>query len=101
MLGNHRAHQKTAIASALDRKSFRARVLLFDQVFGGGGEIVEHVLLFGEIAGLVPFLTEFTCASNVRHHVDAAVVEPKPPRKIKIWRHADSVAAIAVKQRRV
>src|SRR5882762_8242480 len=101
MLRNHRAHQKAAIASTLDRKFFGARIVLFDQVFGGGRKIVEHVLLVGEIAGLMPVFPELATASNIRHDINAAAIEPKPSRKIKIWRHTDSVAAVAVKQRRV
>ena len=101
MLRNHRAHQKAAIASTQDRKFFRARVLFCDQVFGSGREIIEHVLFFGKIAGLVPLLTELSAASNVRHHIDAAVIEPQPPRKVEIRRHTDAVTAVAIKQRRV
>src|SRR5439155_1494089 len=96
MLRNHRSHQEPAIASALDREFFRARVLLFDQIFCSGREIIEDVLFFGEIAGLVPLLTEFSAASNVCHHVHATAIEPEPSRKIEIRRHADAVAAIAV-----
>src|SRR5436190_23285979 len=101
MLRNHRSHQEPAIASALDREFFRARVLLFDQIFCSGREIIEDVLFFGEIASLVPLLTEFSAASNVCHHVHATAIEPEPSRKIEIRRHADAVAAIAVKQRRI
>src|SRR4029453_13756298 len=101
MLRTHGSHQEATIASALDRKFFQARVLLFDQVFGGGGEIIEHVLFLGEIAGLVPLFTEFSAASNVCHHVHATAIEPEPPRKIEIRRHADAIAATAVKQRRI
>ena len=101
MLRDHRAHQKAAIAPTLDRELFRARLILFDQVFGGSRKIIEHVLLFREVAGLVPFFAELAAASNIRHDVDAAAIEPKPPRKIKIGRHADAVAAVAVEQRRI
>ena len=49
----------------------------------------------------MPLFAELATASNIRHHVDAAAIEPKPSRKIEIRRHTDSVTAIAVKQRRV
>ena len=101
MLRNHRAHQEAAIASSLDREFFRARVFFFDQIFRGSREIIEHVLLFREIAGLVPVFAELAAASNIRHHINAAAIEPEPARKIEIRRHADAVAAVAVKQRRV
>ena len=101
MLCNHRAHQKPAIASSLDRQLFRARIIFFDQVFGGRRKIIEHVLLFREVAGLVPVFAELAAASNIGHDIDAAAIEPKPPRKLKIWRHTNPVAAVSVKQRGV
>src|SRR5262249_48170656 len=79
----------------------RACVLLLNQVFSGSGEIIEHVLLFRKIARLVPVLTELTAASNVRHYIHPAMIEPKPARKIEIWGHAKSIAAVAVEQCRV
>ncbi len=99
VLGNDCAHQEAAIASSLDRKFLRARVVFFDQIFRRSSEIIEHVLLFREIAGLVPVFAELAAATNIRHDVDAAAIEPKPPRKLKIWRQADPVAAVSVKER--
>src|SRR5438477_5792095 len=99
MLRNHRAHQKAAVAPALRRQLFRTRIILFDQVFGGGRKIIEHVLLLREVAGLVPLFAELAAATSIGYHIDAAAIEPKPPRKIKIWRQADPVAAISVKHR--
>ena len=101
MLGNHGTHQEPAIASSLNRKSFGARVLFFNQIFRRSSEVVEHGLLFREIAGLVPVFAELAAAANIRHHIHAAVIKPKPARKFKIRGHADSVAAISIKQRRV
>src|SRR5207244_7794592 len=101
MLGNHGTHQETAVASSLNRKFFGARVLFFNQIFRSSSEVVEHGLLFREIAGFVPVFTELAASSNIRHHIHAAVIKPKPARKFKIWGHADSVATVAVKQRRV
>src|SRR6266571_4872552 len=99
MLRNHRAHQKTAVASTLEGQFFRARVIFFDQIFGGGRKIIEYILLLREVAGLVPVFTELAAATNIRHYIDAAAVDPKPPREFKIWRQADPVAAVSVKQR--
>ena len=101
MLRDHRAHQKAAIASALDRKFLRSRVFLLDQVFACSGEIIEHVLLFCEIAGLVPAFTELPAAADICHHIETAAIEPEPAREIEIRRHADPVSAVTVKQRRV
>src|SRR6476620_3797940 len=99
MLRDHRAHQKTTVAATLDRQLFRARIIFVDQVFSGNRKIIEHVLLFREVASLVPVFAELAAATNIRHDVDAAVIEPKPPRKLKIWRQADPVAAVSVKER--
>src|SRR2546427_10092779 len=97
MLRYHRAHQEAAIASALDRKFFRARVLLLDQGFGGGRELVEHGLLFRTIASLVPFFAKSTASSNVRHHIHAAALEPEPARRVDIRRNADTGPTLSVK----
>ena len=101
MLRDHGAHQKAAVASTLNRELSRTCVILFYQVFGSSREIIKNVLFFREIASLVPFFAELATASNVCHHVNAAAIEPKPARKIKTGRHADSVAAVRVEQRRI
>ena len=101
MLRNHGAHQKSAVAPTLHCQLFRTRIVLFDQVFGGGRKIIEHVLLFREVAGLMPVFAELAAAPNIRHHIDAAAIEPKPPREFKIWRQADPVAAISIKHGRI
>src|SRR5712671_6723079 len=47
-------------------------------------------------------LIKYSAASaNVRHNKNAAAVEPKPAREVEIRLHADAVAAIAIKQRRI
>src|SRR5215831_9667060 len=101
MLCEHRAHQKAAVASTLDRQFFGSCIFFFNQVLGSSRKIVEHVLLFREITGFVPLFAELATASNIRHHINAAMIEPKSSRKIKIRRHADPVTAIAIEQGRV
>src|SRR2546428_802591 len=101
MLRDHRAHEQTAIAPALDRQFFGPGVLLFNQILGGGREIIEHSLLPGEIASLVPFLTELAAAANICHDIDAAAIEPKSACEIEIRRHAHAVSTVAVEQRRI
>ena len=49
----------------------------------------------------MPGFAELAATADICHHMDAAAIEPKPTREIEIRRDADSVAAIAVKQRRV
>src|SRR5262249_33043921 len=101
MLRDHCPHQQTAIASTLDRELSRTRVVLLYQVLRCSREIIDYILLSREIAGLVPLCPDPPTASNVCHNVHAATIEPKPPRKIKVGRHADSVAAVRVEQCRV
>src|SRR5438045_8228579 len=101
MLLYHCALQNASVAVNLNRKLSSTRLILFDLVFGSSREIIKNVLFFREIASLVPFFAELATASNVCHHVNAAAIEPKPPRKIKTGRHADSVAAVRVEQRRI
>src|SRR5437870_8099243 len=92
MLRNHRAHQKSAVASTLDRQLFRTRIILFDQILCSRRKIVEHVLLFCEVTCLVPFVAELAAAANIRHDINAAAIEPESPCKLKVRRHTYSVA---------
>src|SRR5260370_1297072 len=101
MLRDHRTHEETAIASTQKRQLCWARPLLPDQIFGSRCKIIEDVLLFCEIASLVPFLPEFASAANVRDHVNTAAVEPEPAREFKIRRHAEAITTVTVKQRRI
>ena len=101
MLRNHRPHEQAAVAPALDRQFFRTRPFFLDQILGCGSEIIEHILLFGEISRFVPFFAELASAANVGHHINAAAIEPEAPREIEIWLHANAVAAVTVKQRRI
>jgi len=44
-------------------------------VLGASDEVIEHVLLAGEAAGLVPRVAEIPAAAEVGHRNDAAVIE--------------------------
>src|SRR6266480_2996497 len=101
VLRDHRAHEQTAVASALDRQFFGARVFLFDQIFGRGREIIEHSLLSGKIAGLVPFLTKLATTTDIGHDKNASAIEPEPPRETKRGRLTNTEAAISSEQRRI
>ena len=101
MLRDHRAHEQAAVASPLDREFLWPRPFLLDQVFRGRRKIIEHVLFFREIASLVPFLAELAATADVCHDVNAAAIKPEPTREIEAGRHADAVATVAVKQRRI
>ena len=66
----------------------------------GGREIIEDILLFGQVSRLVPFLAELAAPADIRNYLNAATIEPEPPCKIKARLHADAVTAVTVKQRR-
>src|SRR5882762_11487423 len=101
MLRNHRTHEQTTIAAALDRELLRSSVLLIDQIFSGRGEIIKDVLLVSQISGFVPFLTELTAAADVGDDVDATAIEPESTREIEVGRHAHAVSAVAVEHGRI
>ena len=70
-----------------------------DQPFGGGDEIVEHVLLAAEHAGAVPVLAVFAAAAQDGQRVDAAGLEERDRRRRPARRHAVFEAAVAGEQR--
>ena len=95
VLREHRAHQQAAVAAALDRELRRASVAALDQVPQHGGEVVEHVLLLRQVAGLVPRLAVLAAAAQVGDRDDDAVVEQHAPGRIEAGLEADAVAAVA------
>ena len=102
MLRERGAHQQAAVRLAEDRQFLRRGVFALDQVPRRRGKIVEHVLLFCEIAGKMPGLAELAAAADDRDRINPAAVEPSPrARAQKAWPHADAVAAIAVEDGRV
>ena len=60
-----RAHQQAAVPAAFDRDFFGRGVLALDHVLESGVEIVEDVLLPGQIAGLVPLFAVFSAAAQI------------------------------------
>ena len=49
----------------------------------------------------MPRLAELAAAAHIGDGIDAAVIEPQPQHRRKVGRHAETVAAVAVEQRRV
>src|SRR5262249_35882356 len=78
-----------------------AGVFLLDQILGAGDEIIEDVLLFGEVATPVPFFAEFAAASEVGNGIDAALVQPDAANEVEARHLAAAVAAVAVENARV
>ena len=63
-------------------------------------EIVEHVLLVGEPAAVVPRLAIFAAAADVGDREHPTLLEPRDPRRRKRRRHRDVEAAVRIEQRR-
>ena len=70
------ADQEAAVAAASNGQLLRAGPAGRDEVFGGGVEVVEDVLLAVEHAGLMPCLAILTAAAQVGDRVDATELEP-------------------------
>ena len=71
-----RADEQAAVAAAADGELVGTGVFLGDQPFGGGDEIVEHVLLLCLRAGLVPLVAILAAAAQVGDRIDAAHLHP-------------------------
>ena len=98
-LRQNSAHEQAAVAAAHDGQLVRVGVLLVDQVLGAGNEVVEDVLLLGEVAGPVPILAELAAAAEVGDGVDAALLQPDLANHIEARHLAAAVAAVAVENR--
>jgi hypothetical protein len=69
------AGEQAAIAAPFDREAAGVRVAFRHQPFGRRDEIVEHILLPLEHAGLVPRLSVLSSAAQIRDGVDAPPLE--------------------------
>ena len=94
-------NEQPAVTPASYGKLFGAGVLVCDEAFGGGDEVVKDVLLFVEHAGLVPGLAVFPTASHIGDGIYAAVLKPDERGDGKTRLDADVEPAIAVKQGRI
>src|ERR1051325_8604971 len=94
------AHQQAAIAPTHDGQAIGRRVAPVHERLRAGGEVVEHVLLGQELARLVPCVAVLAAAADVRHRVDAALLDPEHAAGLEIGLHADAVAAVAVEEER-
>src|SRR5438270_184356 len=68
------------LARSVARAGLDADVLRLE-IFAGGDEIVDHVLLARKAAGIVPRLAIFAAAAEVRDGIDSALLEPRQPRR--------------------
>ena len=101
MLGQHGAHQQPAVAAAHQRQPFVRGDLAGDQFLGDRGEIVEHVLLPGQRALLMPDLAIFAAAADIGDDEHAAGIQPQARAAAgETWVEDHAIAAIAIQQRR-
>ena len=76
-------------------------ILLGNQVFGGGDEIVEYILFFLQHAGLMPVFSELGAAAKVGDRKDASVFEPNVASADKARGQANVKTAVSGQQRGV
>ena len=98
VLGQECPHQQAAIASSFHRQSCRAGVTPLDQVPGTSREVVEDILLAGEIAVEMPLGAVFAAATEIGHDIDPAAIKPQPQRAVELWPHAVTIAAVTLKE---
>ena len=97
-LVGHRPDEQTAVRSTLDDELIRAGDMLRLQELARRDEIVEHVLLVGEPAAVVPRLAIFAAAADVGDREHPTLLEPRDPRRREGRRHRDVEAAIRIEQ---
>src|ERR1700730_14806641 len=95
MLGEDRAHEQAAIAAALDSELVSVGIFVIDQVARAGSKIVEDILLFRQIASLVPGLAVFAAAAQVGNHKHEAMVQQCLALEREIGRDADVKSTVA------
>ena len=94
-LGHGRAHEQAAVGAAADGEVLGRGVVVGDEVFGGGDEVVEDVLLVLEHGGLVPGLAVFVAAAQVGQREEAALLHPPGVFGIPAGEHGQIEAAVA------
>ncbi len=95
MLGEGGAHEQPAVAAAGDGQLFGPGVPGGDHQPAGGVEVVEDVLLVGEVALLVPLIAVFAAAADVGLGEDNALLDEDAGRGAEIGRDIDAIAAVA------
>ncbi len=98
-LVHHRAHQQTAVRSALNRQPRRRGVLLVDEPLGRGDKVVEDVLLLELHPLLVPLFAVFATATDIRRRVNEALLENREAGGAERRRLHDVEATVRIKER--
>ncbi len=73
-------------------------VLVGDQPFGSGDEIVENILLVELAAGVVPFFAVLATTAEVGGGKDEALFEKGENEGAKFWSDGDVESAVSVEK---
>ena len=76
MLRERRAYQQSAVAAAGDGQLLRPGVMVAHQPLRGRDEIIKHVLLLLQHAGVVPLFAELAATPQVGQGKHAAALRP-------------------------
>ncbi len=98
-LGYAGTDEQSAVGRPGDGQCRRRGVFFLDEIFGGGDEVVEDVLLLLQHPGLVPSVAVFTASPQIRHRVDAVVFEQDKVGDIKIGGGAGVEPAVGIEKR--
>src|ERR1043166_5786884 len=95
MLREGGSHEEATVAGAFDGELFATSIIRTNQEPGASDEVIENILLVGEIAGSVPFLAVLAAAAQVCHGDDSSLIQPDAPGKIELRRKAYPVPTVA------
>ena len=92
-------YEEASVRAALHDECFVAGEAAGMKVLGSTNKIIEAILLFFFDASLVPLLTEFSSATNVRQSEDSVhVVQENQAGNTEVGRHGDAEATVAVEE---
>src|SRR5260370_14861130 len=63
----------------------RSGVSFAQQPFGSGNEVIDGILLIATFSSLMPGVTEFCPAANIRNGVDASLLNKKTSKCRELW----------------
>ena len=92
---HHSANKQTSVRTALDCQIGRGGVLLTDEVLAGRNEIIKHILLVHQPAGIVPFFSVLTAAAQIGLSKHAAVFQPNNAGSAERGSQADTKSSIS------
>src|SRR4029077_10498151 len=100
-LRQDRADEQSPVAAAVNAQTRAARVVFADEIFRGGGEVVEDMLLVGQRPRPVPALAVLSAAAQIRLGVRAAQLEPRLHGRPVRGSEGEVETAIAIQQKRL